>query len=365
MTKFLRSSALVTTTLFLAACGGSNSSLSTGNTELNTAATEVIDNTIIPAATRFQQHTQNLVTQSQSFCTNGNTTVDNLAVLQQQWIDTNLAWYELLPYRFGPLVNSELLPTYTFIDSYRLRGTDYIASVRTKIDSLLAGSDPLNESTFSSLSFQFVGLLALEVSLFEDAANHSSAPADIVNEYVTNPRKCEVLTGYATELTNRADTIQQGWTTNYRDTHKSYRDLIVNNQLEAVLEDETGDSAIKKITVSVQEYYDYLANRDITLDAAQLSSSIWLALDSALKNTEELLAGTRSTELSLNLIMANNRFEQTVADVQANIQTMRTALTEKNTVDMESAARVLDGNFKRDIPEALNINLGLNFSDGD
>lgn len=365
MTKFLRSSALVTTTLLLTACGGSNSSLSTGNTELNIAATEVIDNTIIPAATRFQQQSQNLVNESQNFCASGNITADNLAALQQQWIDTNLAWYELLPYRFGPLVNSELLPTYTFIDSYRLRGTDYIASVRTKIDSLLAGSDTLNESTFSSLSFQFVGLLALEVSLFEDAVNQSPTPADIVNEYATNPRKCEVLTGYATELTHHADAIQQGWTTNYRDTHKSYRDLIINNQLEAVLEDETGDSAIKKITVSVQEYYDYLANRDITLDAAQLSYSIWLALDNALKNTEELLAGTEATELSLNLIMTNNRYEQTVTDVKNNIKTLRAALTEKNTVDMKSAARTLDGSFKRDIPEALNINLGLNFSDGD
>lgn len=365
MTNFLRSSALITTTLLLVACGGSSSSIDTGNTELNIAATEVIDNTIIPAATRFQQQSQNLVTESESFCTTGNITADNLANLKQQWINTNLAWYELLPYRFGPLVNSELLPTYTFIDSYRLRGTDYIASVRTKIDSLIAGTNTLSESTFSSLSFQFVGLLALEVSIFEDAANQSSDTADIVNEYLTNPRKCEVLTGYATELTRRANIIQQGWTTNYRDTHKSYRDLVVDNQLEAVLDDETGDSAIKKITVSVQEYYDYLANRDITLDAAQLSGSIWLALDSALKNTEELLAGTEATELSLNLIMTNNRFEQTVTDVQANIETMRTALDDENTVDMESAARILDGNFKREIPDALDINLGLNFSDGD
>ena len=180
MTKFLRSSALLTTTLLLAACGGSSSYLSTSNTELNIAATEVIDNTIIPAADRFQQQTQNLASESQSFCSSGNITTGNLATLKQQWIDTNLAWYELLPYRFGPLVNSEILPTYTFIDSYRLRGTNYIASVRTKIDSLLAGTDTLSESTFSSLSFQFVGLLALEVSIFEDAQNQSINETTII-----------------------------------------------------------------------------------------------------------------------------------------------------------------------------------------
>ena len=63
--------------------------------------------------------------------------------------------------------------------------------------------------------------------------------------------------------------------------------------------------------------------------------------------------------------MANNRFEQTVLDIEANIQTLRTAFEEKNVVDMKAAAAILDGNFKREIPEALNINLGLNFSDGD
>ena len=77
MTNFLRSSALITTTLLLVACGGSSSSIDTGNTELNIAATEVIDNTIIPAATRFQQQSQNLVTESESFCTTGNITADN------------------------------------------------------------------------------------------------------------------------------------------------------------------------------------------------------------------------------------------------------------------------------------------------
>jgi hypothetical protein len=63
--------------------------------------------------------------------------------------------------------------------------------------------------------------------------------------------------------------------------------------------------------------------------------------------------------------MANNRFEQTVANVKDNIQTLRSALEDENTMDMKAAAAILDGNFKRDIPEAFNIYLGLNFSDGD
>jgi predicted lipoprotein len=363
-TRLTRCTALATATL-LSACGASDSSLTTGNNELNVAATEVIDNTIIPAANRFQQQASILVSDSAHFCSTNNLTESNLTELQNQWIETNLAWYQLLPYRFGPMVNSLLLPTYTYIDGYRLRGTNYTASVRTKIDSLLADTSTINAATFSSSTFQFVGLLALEVSLFEDAANQSQAKADIITEYLSNPRKCQLLTGYASELLRRADIIQQGWTTNYRNTNKSYRELIINNQLDSVLNDEAVESAIKEITVSVQEYFDYLGLRDITLDVSPISSSVWAAIGSSLTSIEELLSGTTNTTISLNRIMANNRFEQTVAILNENFSTLRTALDAMNTVDTVAAAKAIDGNFKRDIPDALNINLGINFSDGD
>lgn len=376
MTKVITSSALSKTksfiavsaaTVLLTACGSSDSKLKTGTSELNLAAKEVIDNTIIPAANRFQQQAQALVDSSKSFCATGNITEANLLRTQNQWKATNAAWFELLPYRFGPMVNSELLPNYTFIDSYRLRGTNYTETARTKVDDLLDVNKTasITSTTFSNLSFQFVGLLPLEIVIFEDAANQSSTPTDIINEFVAQPRKCQVLTGYATELTRRATIVQQGWSENYRETGRSYRELIIDGQLETVLDDETGDSAIKKITVSVQEFYDYIANRDIATDVAQISDSIWQVLDNSLESTEELLKGTSATTISLNKIMENNRFEQTVVDLQSNISTIRTALDEKNNTDMVAAARILDGNFKREVPTALNINLGLNFSDGD
>lgn len=352
--------------IFLSACGGSHSTLDTGNNELNLAATEIIDNTIIPAANRFQQQVGILVSTSENFCSANNTlTENNLTTMQQQWITTNLAWFQLLPYRFGPMVNSLLLPTYTYVDGYRLRGTNYTASMRTKIDNLLADSDTIDASTFSYSTFQFVGLLALEISLFEDAANQSISKTDIIAEYQAQPRKCQLLTGYARELYRRAEIIQQGWTVNYRDSNRSYRDLIINNQLDTLWDDEAVESAIKEITVSVQEYYDHLGLRDISLDVAQLSSSVWAAIESSLTSTEELLRGTSVTTISLNNIMANNRFEQTVALLNENFLTLKTALVEKNSTDMIAAAKIIDGNFKRDIPDALNINLGLNFSDGD
>jgi predicted lipoprotein len=354
------------TSLLLAACGGTSSSLSTHNTELNIAAIEVIDNTIIPAAYRFQQQVETLVSQSEVFCTTAQITTDNLALLQEQWTKTNFAWFQLLPYRFGPMINSEVLPTYIFIDYHRQRGDNDSETIRSNIDTLIASSsDASYASTLSQMGANSLGLLALEVSIFEEAANQSTAPRDIVLEFQSTPRKCQLLTDFGQKLLVRADTIHRGWASNYRNTGKSYRDLLVNNQLEEVLDDEAGESAIIKILLSVQEFYDYLGKRNVTSNVAQLSSSVWLALDNALQNTEELLAGVESTTLSFDAVMANNRFEQTVTNVKDNIQTLRLALEEKNTIDMKAAAAILDGNFKRDIPEALNINLGLNFSDGD
>ena len=359
----------VITSLFLTACGGSGSSsakLKSGNTELNIAATEVIDNTIIPAANRFYQQAKALVTSSQNFCTANNITEANLIDVQEQWKATNYAWFELLPYRFGPMINSEVLPTYIFIDYHRQRGNDSTDTVRSNIDNLLsANSDNEFATQLSQIGANGLGLLALEVVIFEDAANQSKASANIVAEFQSAARKCDVLTEFGNKLLNRANDIQQGWTTSYRETGKSYRDLIINNQLEAVLGDESGESAIKTIIISIQEFYDYLAKRNVTTNVAQISETTWLALDHSIRSTETLLAGTDHTTISLNAIMKNNRFEQTLSNIEANLKTLTLALEEKNTVNTHSIAGTLDGNFKRDIPDALNINLGLNFSDGD
>lgn len=370
MTKRLASSASLTTailtSLLLTACGGSSSSLTSENTELNIAATEVIDHTIIPAANRFKQQLATFVSDSDEFCSTGNTTEANLLLLQNQWVETNQAWFEILPYRFGPMINNEVLPTYLFIDYHRQRGDNDSDTIRSNIDTLIASSsDNAYASTLASLGANSLGLLALEITVFEEAASQSTTASDIATEFGNTPRKCQLLSDLGNKALLRAETIQQGWTTDYRDTGISYRNLVINNQLEDVLDDEAGESAIKKITISVQEFYDYLGKRDVTTNVAQLSSSIWQALDRSLTNTEELLAGTSSTTISLNSIMDNNRFEQTVVDVVSNIQTLRTATEEMNTVNMQAAAKTLDGNFKREIPDALNINLGLNFSDGD
>jgi hypothetical protein len=41
------------------------------------------------------------------------------------------------------------------------------------------------------------------------------------------------------------------------------------------------------------------------------------------------------------------------------------ALTNNNQAEFEIYSGILDGNFKREIPDALGVTLGINFSDGD
>lgn len=361
--------ALSAATLLLSACGASDSKLKRFTSEAdiaksvaNNAVTEVIDETIIPAANNFKLQAQTLVTKSNEFCVSGGITAANLTAAQDQWKAVNIAWFELLPFRFGPMKNSILRPTYSFLDSYRVRGQDKTSDVRVKIKELLTTT--IEDNTFSSLNFQHTGLLALEVALFENVAAQSKEATAIINEY-SSSQKCKILTGYSTELLRQASIIQQGWSTNYRETGKSYRELLINNQLENILSDEAGGSAIKKVTVSVQEFYDYLGKRAVTSSVAQLSENIWQALEGSLQSTEKLLKGHAATKLSLNKIMENNKSAQAAVNVQSNINTLRTALTEKNNTDMVAAAKAIDGNFKRDVPDALNVSLGLNFTDGD
>jgi len=264
------------------------------------------------------------------------------------------------------MINSVALPTYSFIDYYRLAHTDSLQTVRSFIDTTLAASSNLNDLFFQIQSARNTGLLALEITIFETADSESSDKADIILEFTNNSRKCELLKGYAKELDRRAQTIHSGWTTDYADSGISYRDLLINNRLEELDDpNEDGQPAISKLTVAVQNYYDYLANRNVTTDIAQLAGNVWQGLEASINSTEQMLMGSTGSKVNVFALLDNGGHEQDVANIKANLQTIQQTISDKNTVDFKAAAAVLDGNFKREIPDGLNVNLGLNFSDGD
>lgn len=370
-TKFtqLKILGLLAITLMLSACySDTSSSISGGYTELDRAIEQVVDQTIIPSVDSFQNASEQLYSLATRFCTTKNS--ENLSLLQDQWKAANEAWYRLLPFLIGPLEETDFLvtPAFWYIDSHRPRGNNNSATVRTDIDTMLADNKNITAAVFSSKSFEEVGLLALEITIFETAANEDQDNATILAEFITTDRKCEILTAHSAELLRRVDLVQAGWKNNYRDTGKSYRDLLVNKKLESTFTagdpDSTGTPAFSRIVVSVQGYYDYLGKRNVTSNSANIAQSIWPALSQSAIITRELLTGTNNTTLSLYQLM-NNGYQPDVAAIKANIDTFESTINDNNTTDMKAAAKVLDGNFKREIPDALNIALGINFSDGD
>jgi hypothetical protein len=107
--------------------------------------------------------------------------------------NSKLRLLSTLAYRFGPVISHEVLPTYIFIDYHRQRGDNNSATIRSNIDTFITSSSHANyASTLGKIGADNLGLLALEISIFEEVANRSPAQGDIVFEFQNTPRKCQL-----------------------------------------------------------------------------------------------------------------------------------------------------------------------------
>ncbi len=368
-------SLLCITSLLTACYTETSSSSTTAKTEIDIAIAEIVDNTVTPALDSFLQETDTLFNLTASFCDSTTKAENDLLALQAQWITTNNAWFKLSPYLLGPLTSPDFLTAEAFwyIDSYRQRGNDSTSTVRSDIATLLADNYDINSAVFSTKSFNKVGLLALEVLLFETSGSgsqyQSQLTADITSEYQNTPRKCDILTGQANELNRRVAIINNAWHKDYRETGIGYRGLLVNKQLESTFTesndiDGTGTPAFTRLVVSTQQHLDFLSKRNITTQSAQLSNSVWQALEHTQTSLQEFLAGTDKTSLSLYQMM-DNGYDANINTLKENMEFFKQSISDKNTTNFKSFSSSLDGNFKRELPDALGAELGLNFTDGD
>ncbi len=373
---------LICSTTLLSACGASSSSsITTGTTQADVATIQVVDNTVVPAINAFQVQSQQLDDSAELFCSAANTNLDNLNALQLEWKNTLLSWYQVLPFLAGPLSVKDFLgaPAYAYIDSYRQKGNLDSSVIRSDISAMLNSSTALTDTNFETKNFNKVGLLALELIMFdepisEESSDQSQGLSNIVNEFIATPRKCDILTGYSADLLRRATLIQQAWNNDYRDKGVSYRGMLANNSFSDYfdgLDDDGNDqSAFSRITVSVQDHFDFLANRNASSDVAVVSNSLfiglaWDAIWQSIDSSEALLMGDDNSTLTLFNLMDNKGFASSTLLIKNNLQTLRDTVTAQNSTDFKAAAAEVDGNFKREIPNALDISLGLNFNDGD
>lgn len=349
--------------LTLAACGGTreNDQATLSQGSLNLAIEQLTDATIMAGATRMATETETLNRHISSFCANPDAA--GLTQAQGQWRTLASAWQQLLPYNFGPLNDDLVFPTFQNIDSYRPRGRDYTETVRTEIDDLLVSDDVLNVNYFASRNFNRVGLLALEVALFETAAEQDTNPTAILNEFVAQTRKCELLTGLGGALERQTDKVRDGWAVTYKDTGKSYRTQFLSGTLD------DGSTPLVTLLTSVQSYLDYLQQRDVVNNIARVAASdsfdSWTLMTAAIDSIHDLLEGKTDEQVGLFELMIAGGNATAVETVRANIQQARTAIASRDATSFNATAAALDGNFKRDIPDSLDVSLGINFSDGD
>ncbi|MEM1111022.1 MAG: imelysin family protein [Pseudomonadota bacterium] len=325
---------------------------------LERALEQAIDLAIVPAASGFLARSESLQSAAESFCETPDS--DALTVLQDQWRATFEQWYRQSLYNFGPMNDDIVFPTFTFIDSLRLRGTDYLETVRAEIASDINGTRELEQSYFANKTFQRVGLLALESAIFETStADNSTTLTEVLAEYEFQPRKCEVLRGLANEIVNRARYIEQGWTVAFLDTDRPFRELFIEGELE------DGTEPISQILIAGQEFLDYLQARRVVTTAAQVSNHAWEAISATIDEVETLLAGGPDTEDSIFEVMADTGNQNAVDAVQESIRQVRQAIADRDVDMLEITLGFLDGNFKREIPDSLDVVLGITFSDGD
>lgn len=348
----------LTCALLLSGCGGErqNDPAVLSDATLATALRQTTDLQIMTSVSQLALASTGFSAGVSAFC--NDSTADSLSDVQADWRTLAHAWYRTSPFLFGPLNDDVVLPDYLYVDSLRQRGNDYTSTVRSDISGMVNSTDVLTQNYFSRKEFTKTGLLALEVALFE-TLDRDTDSALILTEFQNKPRKCEVLAGLATTLEGYTVNFDHEWTQAYASGTSAYRDLFLAGDTE------DGSEPLTLLLTHVQEHLDYLKQRSVAVTAAQISGEAWALMDSTLESVAAVINGADGSTLSFYDLMIAAGETSAAATVLDNLERAKTAIAEQNSTDFAAACALLDGNFKRDIPDALAVQLGLNFSDGD
>ncbi|MEM8661918.1 MAG: imelysin family protein, partial [Pseudomonadota bacterium] len=252
---------------------------------LEAALTQAVDVAILPAVVGFLEDAQRLDDNAEAFCSDPD--LEGLRTLQANWRSLFEQWYRLSLYNFGPLDDNIVFPAFTFIDSLRLRGTDYLETVRSEVSNDLTSTRELDDSYFANKTFQRVGLLALESVIFETSTpEHSTDTSQVLAEFTSQLRKCQILTGLTAQVLGQASYVEQGWLTAFTGSELSYRTLFLDGQV-----DEDGTEPMSALLIAGQEYLDYVQARSVVLVAGQVSGHIWDAVSASIDEVELFLEG--------------------------------------------------------------------------
>lgn len=325
-----------------------------------------VDETIIPAMETFAAEATAMEEQAEALCSEPTET--GLTTLRDQWLELSFAWNRAAVWFLGPLDDDLITPSMIFIESMRQRGIDYVDTVRETIAEALTDSIPLDAAYFEGLAFNRVGIVALEVLLFDDGTEaRSTALADVLAALRGSPRRCTYLEGMARLLGQRARGVAAGWTESFGSTGVPFRDQLLAGELE------DGSDPVVAVILSVVSHLEYVRRRklegvmDARLagaarpEAAPFFQNIAASLDAMKALMEAPGGGTGFFDA-----MEARGFSGDVETVRASFAEAEAAITEAR--DRGQAAEdflELETNFRREVPLALGVDLGINFSDGD
>ena len=348
------------TSLLLMACGGSKTTDShfENTAALSLALKETVNKIIIPTVDGFLQQSQQFKQKGDNFC--DAPTTAKLTDLQNGWKSLSAQWYKLAVYNFGPVNDDVIFPKINYIDSLRDRGIDYTDTVRTEITSDLNSAISLNEAYFGGKDFNRVGLLALELLAFETADSaHLTDDQSIVGEFIAAPRKCELLKGLSALNVSNATYIRDGWKTEHLSTGKSYKSMYLKNKLD------NGDKSIPVLIVSIQSHLDYLSRRNVATIGAKTAGYSFENIQASINEIKLVLKGASGSQESFFGVMKTFGAQNSVDIVEDNIAAIEAKIQSRNVAELNASMGLLDGNFKREIPQGVGVTLGINFTDGD
>lgn len=318
--------------LLLAGCGDGTTSEETRRTwtpYLQTIFTENIPR----AASDFRSSMDGLEQAVDNLCAAPSDAL--LEQAQQAYRQAHVAWGGLVPHYWGPLNDDPIIPRMYFIESMRQRGIVYIERVRTALDQV---PSPPTEASVSALPFTNVGLLSVEVMLFEDSAEATDS-ASIVAGLLAEPDRCTFTQLVTEQVQSRAIEIDDAW----------------SSDAGSIDSESFARRTVIELMITWYEHFEYTKQRklDATLDAT-LSGTFY---DHQIRTFDRMEAIVFAGETPL-VNPGSTEAEQRFAAA-------RDAATNQDRAALTTAVQGLIRLFRDDIPADARLNLGVNFVDGD
>jgi len=322
------------------------------------ALESAVDEVTVPSVVAFATEAEALDERASDFCDRPDAA--GLSALRDAWRALSLEWSGAVIYYFGPLRDDLIAPSMIFIESMRLRGTDYTETVREGLTEAITTDVPLTPSYFEELSFNEVGMLALEVAIFESSVEpHATDVADVVDDYVQRPRKCAYLRGISRLLRERARSVRSGWTEDFDGSGVPYREVLLRGELE------DGSDPVARLFVQLIDHLTYVQRRklDGILDA-KIADFFFSNQEATLDEIESLMRGGPDGFGFFDAMNARG-FQADVELVEGDLEAGFEAARGESRVDLSAAVSSLEASLRAAVPRALGVDLGINFADGD